>query len=115
MGTAANATTLASGPIYGGSTQNLLSCTLFNASNSTLTVSSLIASRIAELTPTFNDCGTLGPGGMCTILANIVSPQYAHICKVVFKPDSSQVRGTLLIMKATSVPTYTVLQSGELR
>jgi hypothetical protein len=126
MGTAANATTLAAGGIFGGTTQNLANCVLYNAGDSNVSVLDiLIASTFVGRVPTsFNNClGVLHPGAICNVQANIKNDA-SHACKVVFSPNGAAVRGVLVISSAANISSQTtgrndsaitVLQNVELR
>lgn len=127
MGTAANATTLAAGGLYGGSTQNSVLCILYNFGVSAVSVSGgQISSEFALVPTTFNSCaGTLAAGGFCSIQANIRN-DIAHACKVDILPNATTVRGEFVIRNAStgtsqigatvgSITVNTVLQIEQLR
>jgi hypothetical protein len=116
MGAAANAATLSAGALFGGSSQNLANCLLYNAADSDVTISdSLIASTfVGRVQPSFNNCrGVFTHGSVCNIQANIVN-NAAHACKVVFSPNGAAVRGVLMISNSKGAVT-TVLQNVQLR
>jgi hypothetical protein len=112
MAGAANATTLAGGAIYGGPTQTTAVCYLFNAGNSTVSVSGseIVRQNTGPVPLAQNNCGTLAAGGICAILANVGNVG-SDACKFVISPDGAAVRGTLEIRNSGS----TVLQNEELR
>ena len=108
MGTAANATTLASGPNFGGATQNNAICYIFNAGSSPVTIVGTveIISQFSGVLPlSFNGCGTnstLARGAICNVNANIANNN-PHACKVVITPDGGLVRGNLSIRAGSTV------------
>jgi hypothetical protein len=111
LGTAANATTLAAGAMYGAPTQTTAVCYLFNAGNSTVSVSgSAIVSPSGPVSLTSNTCGSQSGGTTCFIIAPI-NKDLAYSCKFVISPDGAAVRGTLEIRNGSS----TVLQNAALR
>jgi hypothetical protein len=116
METAANATTLVSGPILGGPLQNLMVCYLYNASNTTVSVSGSIFNHFTGLVPpTYNGCtAPLAPGAFCNINANPVN-RAAYACKVVVSPSETAVRGIFSIGHNDTTSGYTPLFSTELR
>jgi hypothetical protein len=117
MGTAAHAhekTLLAAGGLFGGGTQSVAVCYLFNAGAAPVTVTKpqIIEQNSGPLTLTENTCtGTLAAGSICVFFVNPVSNGAAHGCSVDVKGDVDDVRGTLDIRAGTS----TVLATEQLR
>jgi len=114
MGTAAHAITLAAGAIFGGPTQNTVVCYLYNAGNSSVSVSgSLVQQFVGPVPLTINQCtgGVLAAGGICGIAANAVN-NAPYACNFVISPDAAAVlvRGTLELRNG-----LTVLQNEQLR
>jgi hypothetical protein len=112
MGTAANATTLAAGAIFGGPTQNTAVCYLYNAGGSPVSVSGsqIVQQFIGPVPLTINQCDVpLVAGGICGIAANAAN-NAPYACKFVISPDGGAVRGTLEIRSG-----LTVLKNAELR
>jgi hypothetical protein len=115
MGTAANATTLASGANFGGPTQNNAICYVFNAGTSPVTIVGTveIISQFSGVLPlSFNGCGTnstLARGAVCNVNANIANTN-PHACRIVINPDGGLVRGNLSIRAGS-----TVLQNTDFR
>ena len=86
MGTAANATTLAAGGIFGGTTQNTATCRLFNSGASAVSILTrqIIREGTGPLPLTFNFCGgALAAGAICTIQVNSIGNAVSHACKFV--------------------------------
>ena len=124
MGTAANATTLASGAIFHGPPQTPTGgiCTLFNAGppggtgpGSQVSVNVQIISQfLGILTPSFNDCNgaPFKNGAICSVHVNFGNNDNtaAHACKAVISPDGGLVRGFFTIQSGT-----TDLETTELR
>ena len=111
MGSAANATTLATGALYGGVTQNTAFCYFYNAGQSTVSISGkqIIREFVGPVPFFIDNCGTLNAGTICRFAANIVKDS-VHACKAVVDPDGSQVRGILDIRAGG-----TVLKTEQLR
>jgi hypothetical protein len=114
MGTAANATILATGALFGASTQTTAICYLYNAGGSTVTVESsqIIQQNHGPITLSSNNCSALAAGAICAISANIVN-NVGHACKFVISPDGAEVRGTLLI--TAPGPPFQALATEPLR
>lgn len=114
MGTAAHATTLAAGLLYGGVTQETAVCYVYNAGDSTVSVSEIkiIAGNVA-LPLVQNTCGTLAAGGSCFALVRPINRDSAHACKAVVPLNGANVRGTLDIR--TGANDGLVLQTEQLR
>jgi hypothetical protein len=112
LNTAAHADVLATGAIFGGPTQNLAICYLYNAGTSAVTITNnqIIRQNFGPVVPLgFDNCGTLSAGGICAIYAAAVNTA-AHACKFVITESASEVRGVLEIRSGG-----TVLNSSDLR
>lgn len=116
MATAAHATTLAGGAIFGGPDQNNAVCYLYNAGDSTVNVSGskIVRQNSGPVEPlSTNNCDrdALAPGNICAISVRIVD-NVAHACKFVISPDAAAaaVRGTLEVRSGNNV-----LKNAELR
>jgi hypothetical protein len=115
MGTAANANTLVSGPLFNPAAQTAW-CYFFNASGTKVSVSGRITNRfVGELHPTFNDCTIqqISPGGMCGILVNLPNTA-ANACTLVVSPSAEPVRA-IFSLTTVSGSQYTPVASTELR
>ena len=86
-GTAQAASTLASGPVFGGQQQQQVACEVVNLGSTPITflTKQLVGQFKSPLTLNFNDCGAaLRPGATCSFQANVNDPG-----------DSSQPSGFL--------------------
>jgi len=101
---AADAETLATGAVYGGSTQNRATCYVFNAGSNPIHFMSkqIIRQDGTIVSLTFDNCTTLAGGRTCGIFANIVNNQ-AYSCKFVFPESKADVRGVLDIRAGGTV------------
>ena len=73
-GTAQAASTLASGPVFGGQQQQQVACAVVNLGSTPITflTKQLVGQFKAPLTLNFSDCGaTLLPGATCSFQANV--------------------------------------------
>jgi len=114
MGTAAHATILAAGALYGGSTQTVAVCYLFNAGPVLVTVTQpkIISGAGASIPLTFNNCpSALFPGKICDFYVNPITNTQAFGCSVNVSGTGTDVRGTLDIRSSLG----TVLQVEQLR
>src|SRR5262245_31734931 len=90
------ADTLASGPVYGGPSQNRVACQVFNAGSTPITfVSTRISSQFNTSVPlAFNNCiGSLAPNRICTFQA--AADDQAFSCKARINEVKTLVRGTM--------------------
>jgi hypothetical protein len=97
FGVTAHAATLAAGPMFGGPSQTIATCYLFNAGTEPVIV--VTNQILREGSPASNRslapdlCGeTLAPNSSCAIQANIDNLA-AHICKFTVSPSAATVRG----------------------
>ena len=104
-GTAQAASTLASGPVFGGQQQQQVACVVVNLGGAPITflTRQLVGQFKAPLTLNFNDCGaTLGKGAFCSFQANVntqgTAPHQAASCKVVIREAKTNVRGTMVAL-----------------
>jgi hypothetical protein len=115
MGTAAHAVTLAAGPLYGGSSQTVAVCYLFNAdyANSvTVRRPEIISGGGTSLPLTVNNCpSTLAAGKTCNFYVNPITNTQAFGCRVIVSGTGTNVQGTLDIRSSLG----TVLQVEQLR
>jgi hypothetical protein len=111
LGVTAHADILAAGPLFGGSTQTVAACYLFNAGTGKVTVTSnqIIRESATNLALATDNCNVLAAGTSCRIATNIIN-NAAHVCKFVLSPSAADVRGTMEIRSGG-----TVLQISELR
>lgn len=102
---------LASGPVYGGPTQNHVACTIFNAGTTPITfVARVISSQsLASVPLTFNNCTTLEPNRICTF--QTAASNQAYSCKAFIIQATTDVRGTMVAL----TPANTVLSEAALR
>lgn len=109
--TAAFATTLASGPLSGGSTQATAVCNIFNSGTGPITVSTgqIIKEPNNVVTMSANCPAALPAGAMCG-MTSAIAANAAHTCKFVLYPDGADIRGTFEIRNGN-----TVLESTPLR
>ena len=107
----ARADILATGPMYGGSTQTQAICYLFNAGTGPVTVTGnqIIREPNTNLALSVDSCGVLAAGSSCGIAAVIVN-NLAHSCKFVLSPSGADVRGVMEIRSSNAV-----LQNSNLR
>ena len=107
LGSHANADTLASGNIYGGTSQVNAFCYLFNAGTGPVTISSIEVKGHNDSGPASvvtNGCsGTLAAGAACQLKTG-ASTQKAYSCKAVITPDASSVRGHMDLRNSSDVP-----------
>ena len=97
------ADTLASGPVYGGPSQNRVACQVFNAGNTPITfVSTRISSQFNASVPlTFNNCGaSLAPNRICTFQAT--ASDQAFSCKALINEAKTNVRGTMAALNSSN-------------
>ena len=109
-----HAATLASGNIYGGTTQSLAACYLFNSSNQPVTVNSAQIYSEATGAPitsvSFNNCvSTLNPGATCVVAGTILN-NATHACKMVTS-TATGIRGNFEVRNSSNNP----LRNTELR
>ena len=104
-GTAQAASTLASGPVFGGKQQEIVACEVVNLGSTPITfiTKQLVGQFKAPLTLNFSDCGaTLLPGAFCSFQANVntqgTAPHQAASCKVVIQEAKTNVRGTMVAL-----------------
>ncbi len=110
----AHADILAAGTLYGGPTQNIAACYLFNAGTGPVTI---VTNQIfvegqpaTSLALASDSCGvSLAPNSSCTIQAFIANLA-VHACKFVLSPSAAGVRGGFEIRAGNGV-----LQSVDLR
>ena len=112
MGTAANATTLAAGGLYGGTTQVFALCYLYNAGTSSVNISGkhIIEEGVGPISFSADNCGTLALGSICRFDAGIAN-NAVHACKAEVSPNDAHVRGILEIRDGSGTP----LQTEQLR
>lgn len=110
---AAALATVASGPAYGGPTQAVAVCYLYNAGPGNLSVGEIKIVREPDgvaLPVVSNNCGTgFGTGGICRTVSNVNSGNVVA-CKATVSPKAS-ARGSLEIRNATNV----ILNSRDVR
>ena len=111
--TSAQADILAAGVAYGGSTQTVASCSLFNAGTGPVTITSnlIIREPNVSLVLTFDSCGVLAAGASCAIAVPIVF-NLGHSCRMIVSPSGADVRGSFQVREAAF---GRVLNSLELR
>src|SRR3954447_15387728 len=104
-GTAQAASTLGSGPVFGGKQQQTVACAVVNLGSTPITflTEQLVGQFKSPLTLNFNDCGAaLRPGGTCSFQANVndqgTAPNQAASCKVVIREAKTNVRGTMVAL-----------------
>ena len=102
-GTAQAASTLASGPVFGGKQQKIVACEVVNLGSTPITflTEQLVGQFKSPLTLNFNDCGAaLRPGATCSFQANVndqgTAPNQVASCKVVIREAKTNVRGTMV-------------------
>ena len=104
-GTAQAASTLASGPVFGGQQQEQVACVVVNLGSTPINfvTKQLVGQFKTPLTQNFNDCGAkLLPGATCSFQANVntqgTAPHQAASCKVVIQEAKTNVRGTMVAL-----------------
>lgn len=87
---------LAGGSIYGGSSQDHVICTLYNASgaSATITTNQIVQFDRVVLPLVVDTCSTLAAGKSCYIQASIRN-NMNHSCTMVVSPSAADVRGVL--------------------
>jgi hypothetical protein len=102
-GTAQAASTLASGPVFGGQQEEQVACVIVNLGSTPITfvTKELVGEFTGVLKPNFDGCQpTLREGAYCSFQANVniqvppVAPHQATSCKVVILEAKTNVRGT---------------------
>ena len=116
LSTAVYADILAAGAIYGGPTQAIAACYIFNAGTGTVRVVTNQILREVQNQPAANvllasdQCGpTLAPDSICVIAANILNAP--HACKFTLFPSGADVRGSFEVRTSGGV----VLKNVDLR
>jgi hypothetical protein len=104
-GTAQAASTLASGPVFGGKQQQQVACEVVNLGSTPITfLTKQLAGQFKNpLTLDFDDCGAKLPAGAtCSFQANVntqgTAPNQAASCKVVILEAKTNVRGTMVAL-----------------
>jgi len=106
-GTAEAASVLASGPVFGGNSQQQVACEVVNAGTAPIHFVSteLLGQFKAPLDQNFNDCtnrNSLLPGATCSFQADVntqgTAPHQAVSCKVVITEAKTNVRGTMVAL-----------------
>jgi hypothetical protein len=115
--TAAQAGTLASGLLYGGTTQTGFACNVVNVS----AAPQIVFNPQVRGTIQFNNCGganlntavTLQPGGSCTFTGAVPGTAYAQ-CTITTGPltDPATLRGTIDVRSNNGT---VVLKTGDMR
>lgn len=101
INTAAQADILAAGVAFGGPTQTIASCGLYNAGSGPVTITSNAIIREPNISlPLFLDtCGVLAPGSSCSIAAGILN-NFGHSCRMVISPSGADVRGNFEVRES---------------
>lgn len=117
LSTAAHADILAAGAIYGGPTQAVAACYLFNAGTGPVFVQTnqilreVQNQRAANVGLASDQCGaTLAPNSICVIAANNIL-NAPHACKFALYPSAADVRGSFELRTSGNV----VLKNVDLR
>jgi len=104
-GTAQAASTLASGPVFGGKQQQTVACVVVNLGSTPISfvTKQLVGQFKVPLTTNFDDCGAkLLSGATCSFQANVndqgTAPHQAASCKVVILEAKTNVRGTMVAL-----------------
>jgi hypothetical protein len=106
-GTAQAASVLASGPVFGGESQQQVACEVVNAGTVPIhfITTELLGQYKSPLDQNFNDCtnrDSLLPGATCSFQANVntqnTAPHQAASCKVVIAESKANVRGTMVAL-----------------
>jgi hypothetical protein len=104
---------LASGPVYGGPSQNHVACSVFNANSDPITFvrTDIFDQTSLDAIPlTFNNCGaSLAPGDQCNF--QTVANNQGYACKVIINEGKENIRGTMIALD----PSNTVLSEADLR
>ena len=111
--TVAQAEILAAGASYGGPTQTLAVCYVFNAGPGPVSITSnlIIREPNVSLVLQFDSCGVLAAGASCAIAAPIAN-NAAHSCRMIVSPSGADVRGSFELRESS---LGRVLNSLELR
>jgi hypothetical protein len=101
---AAHATILAGGPIFGGVTQTIAECWVFNAGSTAINITSsrIIRDDGVSIPLFFNSCGTLGAEDTCGI-AGLINSSQLHSYTIVFPESKTNVRGSLEIRQGAPI------------
>ena len=115
LSTACYASTLAGGPIAGGTSQGAAACYLFNTGSSAVSFASygIIAQLTNNYAPlTYNTCGSsIAAGTSCGLAANVANTQ-AYTCTFTTSGSAATLRGTMDVRVANG---STILISTPLR
>jgi hypothetical protein len=106
------AATLASGPVFGGPSQDHVACQVFNVGNTPITfVSTEFFNQSGRAIPlTFDNCGeSLASNSICTFQA--AAGNQAYGCKVRINEGKANVRGTMAALTSSNV----LLSEADLR
>jgi hypothetical protein len=108
----AHADILATGALYGTTSQDNILCYLFNAGTGLVTVTSnqIIRESGTNLSLAADNCGTMAPGSTCRIFVSGIVNNLAHSCRFVLSPSAADVRGFMEVRSG-----LTVLVTSELR
>ena len=100
--TVARADILAAGAAYGGPTQTLAVCYVFNAGPGPVSITSnlIIREPNVSLVLSFDSCGVLAAGASCGIAAPIVN-NLAHSCRMIVSPSGADVRGSFELRESS--------------
>ena len=112
MSVSGQAAILASGSIFGGTTQNLAICYLFNGSNAAVGISNVqifVQTSTSPVSLSGNNCGlTLLPGATCVFSATALNDR-TYSCKAVTS-TAAGVRGNFELRGGS-----TVLERADMR
>lgn len=109
----ARADILAAGAAYGGPSQTVAACYVYNAGAGPVSIVSRSIFREPNVAQAlfFNSCGAaLAAGSSCGIAANIVN-NAAHSCRFVVSPSGADMRGSFELRDGTT----RVLNNVEMR
>jgi hypothetical protein len=113
MSVTAQAAILASASIYGGSTQSLAICYLFNAGNAAIGISNVqifVQTSPRSVALSGNNCGfTLAPGATCVFSATALNDR-TYSCRAVTS-TAAGVRGNFELRQGGN----TVLERADMR
>lgn len=109
---------LASGPVYGGPTQNVVRCSIFNAGDRKKGVKTKEIFGAQNSTPislTSDGCGTeVDAKSMCIVQAASGIGDMPYACKFTFKDKDNFIRGEIAIGRIEADGNFIVLRSSTM-
>lgn len=109
---------LASGPVYGGPTQNAVRCLIFNAGDRKKEVKTAEIFGFGSATPIsgiLNNCAAgVDAKSMCIYQATGIRGDNPYACKITFKDKDNFIRGQIEVGRVEADDRFTVLGSSTM-